>query len=79
MPDDGQYKVGTEIRVATVRVIDRDGTQLGILTTEDALQRAAAQGLDLVEVNPRANPPVCKIMSFEQFRRTLPGATGKLN
>jgi translation initiation factor IF-3 len=76
MADDDRYPVGAKIRAAMVRVIAEDGTQVGILTTEEALQRAADAGLDLVEINPRANPPVCKIMNFEDFRRGLAGSPG---
>ncbi len=51
-----------------VRVIDADGAQLGILRTDDALRRAEEAGLDLVEVSPKAMPPVCKIMDFGKFK-----------
>lgn len=51
-----------------VRVIGDDGSQLGILPTEDALRRAEEKGLDLVEVQPMARPPVCKIMDYGKFK-----------
>jgi translation initiation factor IF-3 len=51
-----------------VRVIAPDGTQLGILLTELALQQAYAQNLDLVEVAPEARPPVCRIMDYGKYR-----------
>ncbi len=51
-----------------VRVVLEDGEQLGILDTHDALRRAEDLGLDLVEVSPRARPPVCKIMDFGKFK-----------
>ncbi len=50
-----------------VRVVEDDGTQLGVLSLEDALQRAAEKGLDLVEVAPNAVPPVCKIMDYGKY------------
>lgn len=56
------------IRVKEVRVIDPDGNQLGILAIRDALAAAAEFGLDLVEVSPTANPPVCKIMDHGRFK-----------
>ena len=56
------------IRVREVRVISDDGTQLGILPTEEALRRAEDKGLDLVEVQPMARPPVCKIMDYGKFK-----------
>jgi translation initiation factor IF-3 len=71
MADEEQYRAGRAIRSETVRVIGADGAQLGVLTTEDALHRASDAGLDLVEINPMAVPPVCKIMDFAEFRRTL--------
>jgi len=51
-----------------VRVIGADGSQVGILQTHEALRLAEEQGLELVEVNPRAAPPVCKIMDFGKFK-----------
>ena len=51
-----------------MRVIAPDGSQLGILPTEQALQQAYALNLDLVEVAPEARPPVCRIMDYGKFR-----------
>jgi translation initiation factor IF-3 len=51
-----------------VRVIDSDGSQVGILPTSKALELANKQGLDLVEVAPTARPPVCRIIDFGKFR-----------
>jgi translation initiation factor IF-3 len=51
-----------------VRVIAEDGSQLGILATDDALRRAEEKGLDLVEVQPMSRPPVCKIMDYGKFK-----------
>jgi translation initiation factor IF-3 len=56
-----------QISAPRVRVIADDGAQLGILATRDALQRAEEAGLDLVEVSPNAEPPVCKIMDYGKF------------
>jgi translation initiation factor IF-3 len=49
-------------------VIGADGAQLGVLQTDDALRRAEEAGLDLVEVSPKAVPPVCKIMDYGKFK-----------
>jgi translation initiation factor IF-3 len=54
--------------VPEVRVIGADGSQVGILPTHEALRLAEEQGLELVEVNPRAAPPVCKVMDFGKFK-----------
>ena len=49
-------------------MIDADGSQLGILATHDAMRRADELGLQLVEVNPKTSPPVCKIMDYGKFK-----------
>ena len=56
------------IRHPNVRLIGSDGEQLGVLTTEDARERAYDEGLDLVEVSAAADPPVCRIMNYDKFR-----------
>ncbi|MCZ6715964.1 MAG: translation initiation factor IF-3, partial [Gammaproteobacteria bacterium] len=56
-----------EINASQVRVIDADGEQAGILDLEDAKQKAYDLGLDLVEVSPNAEPPVCRIMDFGKY------------
>ncbi len=61
-------RVNRRIRVREVRVIAEDGSQLGILATDDALRRAEEKGLDLVEVQPMSRPPVCKIMDYGKFK-----------
>jgi translation initiation factor IF-3 len=63
-----QHRVGRRIRAREVRVIDDAGEQRGIMTTQDAMELAATAGLQLVEVNPKANPPVCKIMDYGKFK-----------
>ncbi len=55
------------IRAANVRVIDEDGSQLGVLSRNDALKLAEERGLDLVEVSPNADPPVCKIVDWGKY------------
>ncbi|MBR2106651.1 MAG: translation initiation factor IF-3, partial [Treponema sp.] len=51
-----------------VRLIDDEGNQLGIVPTQEALRMAKDKDLDLVEVSPNANPPVCKILDFGKYR-----------
>jgi translation initiation factor IF-3 len=60
--------VNQEIRAASVRVIGEGGVQLGILPLAHALDLAKAEGLDLVEVAPQLDPPVCRIMDYGKFR-----------
>jgi translation initiation factor IF-3 len=62
--------VNGQIRAREVRVIDADGAQLGVMTPMDALRLAQQKELDLVEVAPTANPPVCRIMDYGKFRYT---------
>lgn len=63
-----QENINEKIRARQVRVISADGSQLGILSLEEALSAAREEGLDLVEVAPNADPPVCKIMDYGKFR-----------
>jgi translation initiation factor IF-3 len=60
--------INRKIRAREVRVIDPDGEQIGVVPIEAALAAAADLGLDLVEVSPNANPPVCKIMDYGRYK-----------
>ena len=61
-------RINREIRAKEVRVIDSEGKQLGILPLVEALRVAANADLDLVEVSPKSEPPVCRIMDFGKFK-----------
>jgi len=61
-------RMNERIRIREVRLIDETGEQLGILQTRDALDLARSKGLDLIEVSPTANPPVCRIMDYGKFK-----------
>lgn len=63
-----KYRLNEQIRVLEVRVIDAEGQQLGVLPTRQAIDLASEQGLDLIEVSPLAQPPVCKIMDYGKFQ-----------
>lgn len=67
-PETNKQRINEMIRVSPIRVISDEGEQLGIMTPEDALARARAVGLDLVEVAPNERPPVCRIMDFGKFK-----------
>jgi len=56
------------IRAQEVRVIDSDGKQAGIMPLKEAMRIAEEQGLDLVEVAPNANPPVCRVMNYGKYK-----------
>lgn len=73
--DNKSLRINQMIRVREVRLIDEKGGQRGILPTAEALKIAKEAGMDLVEVSPNANPPVCKLLDygkykFEQEKRT---------
>src|SRR5690606_18306622 len=61
-------RTNERIRVPEVRLIDEDGTHIGVMRTRDALEMARERGLDLVEVQPNASPPVCRLMDYGKFR-----------
>ena len=66
---DGQ-RINRDIRVPDVQLIDQDGQNRGVVASLEALQMAEEAGLDLVEIVPNANPPVCKILDYGKFRFT---------
>jgi translation initiation factor IF-3 len=63
-----QIRINHRIRVPEVRVVGADGGMLGVMSTDDARRLAQEAGLDLVEVNPKAEPPVCKLLDFGKFK-----------
>ena len=63
-----EHQINEEIREKEVRLIDSEGQQLGIMSLQKALEAAEEKGLDLVNISPKANPPVCKIMDYGKFR-----------
>jgi translation initiation factor IF-3 len=60
--------VNDRIRAPQVRLVGADGSQIGIVSTSDAMQRAQDLDLDLVEVAPQENPPVCRIMDYGKYK-----------
>ena len=62
--------MNNQIRAREIRVIGADGSQLGVMTPQDALRLAQQKELDLVEVAASANPPVCRIMDYGKYRYT---------
>jgi translation initiation factor IF-3 len=63
--------VNEEIRVPQVRLIDQDGEMQGVMSAREAVQRAYAVGLDLLEISPNADPPVVKILDFGKYKYEL--------
>ncbi|MBV1799026.1 translation initiation factor IF-3 [Siccirubricoccus sp. G192] len=66
-PRDGP-RVNEDIRVPQVRLIDQDGEMQGVMSAREALQRAYDVGLDLLEISPNAEPPVCKITDYGKYK-----------
>ena len=68
VPPKETIRINEYIRVPEIRVVDSDGTALGIIPVQQALDKARERGLDLVEVSPTAAPPVCRIMDFGKYK-----------
>lgn len=64
-------RINRKIRVPQVRLVDEQGVMVGVVATNDAVQMAEERGYDLVEVAPGANPPVCRLMDFGQYKYEL--------
>lgn len=61
-------RINTDIRVREVRLVDADGSQAGVIPIETALDMARSSNLDLVEVSPKALPPVCRILDYGKYK-----------
>jgi translation initiation factor IF-3 len=70
-PELPQTRINDAIRVPRVRLVDSDGSQVGIKTRDEALAYAQSKDLDLVEVAANADPPVCRIMDYGKYRYEL--------
>ncbi|MDP2929906.1 MAG: translation initiation factor IF-3 [Candidatus Omnitrophota bacterium] len=63
-----EIRINYRIRAREIRVIGEHGDQLGVMSTQDGIKNAEEAGLDLVEIAPTANPPVCRIMDHSKFK-----------
>ena len=63
-----RVRVNEQIRISPVRLIQDDGEQIGIVSMDEARERAAVRGMDLVEVAPEARPPVVKMMDYGKYK-----------
>ncbi len=66
-----EQQINEQIRDKELRIIDEDGTQLGIMSAKEAQSLATQKNLDLVKISPNANPPVCKILDYGKYRYDL--------
>ncbi|MCR5536684.1 MAG: translation initiation factor IF-3 [Succinivibrio sp.] len=60
-------RINGDIRCREVRLLDQDNELIGVMPTAEALQRAKDEGIDLVEISPNANPPVCKLIEYGKY------------
>lgn len=67
----GNVRINRRIRVPQVRLVDEEGEMVGVIATNEAIQMAEERSFDLVEVAPNANPPVCRLMDFGQYKYEL--------
>jgi translation initiation factor IF-3 len=67
-PERDQTRINERIRVAEVRLVDEDGSQIGVVKTDDALAMAAERDLDLVEVAPNSRPPVARLLDYSKYK-----------
>lgn len=64
-------RVNEQIRIPKIRLVDENGEMVGVVTIQEGLRRAELAGLDLVEVSPGAEPPVCKILNYGKYKYEL--------
>ena len=61
-------RLNEEIEVSQVRLIDAEGENIGVVSIEEAMAKAVDAGLDLVEISPHNDPPVCKILDYGRYK-----------
>ena len=67
-PREDEPRINNQIRADKIRLIGADGEMIGVVSVAEALRKAEAAGLDLVEVSPNAAPPVCKILDYGKYK-----------
>jgi translation initiation factor IF-3 len=67
-PERDTTRINERIRVAEVRLVDEDGSQIGVIKTDDALRMAVERDLDLVEVAPNSRPPVARLLDYSKYK-----------
>jgi translation initiation factor IF-3 len=67
-PSGPQVRINESVRAPQVRLVDSDGSQIGVKTRDEALEYAFGKNLDLVEIAPNADPPVCRVMDYGKYR-----------
>lgn len=67
-PRDNEPRMNDQIKSTTIRLIDVDGNMIGVVPVKQGLELAEQHGLDLVEISPNAEPPVCKVLDYGKFK-----------
>src|ERR1700685_716253 len=67
-PKSDEPRINGEITSAQIRLIDAKGNMLGVVAVKEAMRQAEVAGLDLVEISPHAEPPVCKVMDYGKYK-----------
>jgi translation initiation factor IF-3 len=67
-PERDQTRINERIRVSEVRLVDEDGSQIGVVKTDEALRMATERDLDLVEVAPESRPPVARLLDYSKYK-----------
>ncbi len=67
-PSREDHRINNRIETSQVRLVGADGEMIGVVRLQEALDKAAEAGLDLVEISPNADPPVCKILDYGKFK-----------
>jgi len=68
MSKSDEPRINRQINAASIRLIDHNGNMIGVVSVAEGIRMAELVGLDLVEISPAANPPVCKILDFGKYR-----------
>ena len=67
-PKSDEPRINNQISSANIRVIDAKGNMVGVVAVKEGMRMAEAAGLDLVEISPHAEPPVCKVMDYGKYK-----------
>lgn len=63
-----RFNINDKIKADEIRLISEDGEMIGVMTLQEAIDKADEDNLDLIEINPKANPPIIKLMSYSKFK-----------
>ncbi len=70
-PRSDEPRINRQIRADSIRLVDADGTMIGVVSVDEGIRRAELAGMDLVEISPNAEPPVCKVLDYGKYKYAL--------